>query len=129
MFEDEQPPAKKSTDYTGTLIGAMLLPVFFLFAYLGKAEIGFTVCLVLAMIMIAIKLRWRLRKYVWFWTTIALILLLHIPLFFIVRWPQTNIPTIFYSMPLGIMDFLLISGAIGLAEKLFLKGSSGNEEG
>jgi hypothetical protein len=128
MFDDEQPPPKEPADWTGTKIGFGLLPVFFLFVYFGKADMGFTVGLVVGITMIAIYLRWKLRKHVWFWATIAFILLLHIPLFFVVRWPDTNIPTIAYSMPLGITDFLLISGAISLAKKIFSKGSSSDDE-
>jgi hypothetical protein len=37
-------------------------------------------------------------------------------------------PTLFYTMPFGIADFLIISGALGLAEKLFSKGSSPTDE-
>ena len=37
-------------------------------------------------------------------------------------------PTLFYTMPLGIADFLIISGALGIAEKLFLKNASADEE-
>src|SRR5579863_5192711 len=107
MFEQiEEPKEKKRTDWTGTVIGLMLLPVFFLLVYLGKAEAGFTVVLVLGMILLAIKLKWRLRKYVWFWATIAVVLALHVPFLFIVRWPDTKTPTIAYSLPLGIVDFL-----------------------
>jgi hypothetical protein len=130
VFDYEQPSSeqKGTADYTGLIILALVAPLFFLFVYLGKPEMGFTVCLVLGLNMIAIKLRWKLRKHVWFWAPIAFILLLHIPLFFIVRWPQSNIPTIAYSLPLGITDFLLISGAIGLAQKLFSKDSSADGE-
>jgi len=130
MFDYIEPPPENEepTDYTGLIIGAMLLPVFFLFVYLGKLDMGLTVFIVLGAVIFAIKLRWKLRKHVWFWAAIAFILLLHIPLFFIVRWPQTNIPTIVYSMPMGIIDFLLIMGAIGLADKIFSKGSSSNDE-
>ncbi len=88
MFQYEQPPPKEPANYAGTAIGAALLPVFFLFAYFGKAEMGFTVCLVLAMIMVAIYLQWKLRKHLWFWAAIALILLLHVPLLFAIPWPQ-----------------------------------------
>jgi hypothetical protein len=130
MFDYIEPPPenKEPTDYTGPKIVAILAPVFFLFVYLGKAEMGFTVIIVLGMVMAAIKLRWKLHKHVWFWAAIAFILLLHIPLLSIVRWPDTKIPTIFYSMPIGFVDFFLIMGAIGLAEKLFSKGSSSNDE-
>jgi len=124
MFDYETPQKKSSADWSGTIIGVMLLPVFFVFVYLGKAEMGFNAMLVLGLAMIAVKLRWRLRKHVWFWATIALILLLHIPLLFIVGWPQSNVPTIAYSLPIGIVDFLLITGALSLAEKVFSKDSS-----
>jgi hypothetical protein len=106
----------------------ILAPVFFLFVYLGKAEMGFTVVLVLGMILLAIKLQWRLRKHIWFWVTISVVLAFHIRLFFVVRWPDTKTPTIAYSMPLGIADLLIISGAIRLSEKLFLKDSSSNDD-
>jgi hypothetical protein len=123
MFDDQQLPAeeKEPVDYTGPKILAFLAPVFFLFVFLGKAEMGFTVIIVLGMTTLAVKLRWRLRKYVWFWATIVLILALHVPLFIIVRWPDTKVPTIAYSLPIGIADFLIIMGAIGFTEKLFLK--------
>jgi hypothetical protein len=128
-FDNHSPPEQQGrADWTGTIIGALLLPVFFSFVYLGKAEMGFTVCLVLGMVMIAIKLRWNLRRHAWFWVTIAVILILHIPLLFIVRWPETNIPTIAFSMPLGIADFWLTIGGIGLAEKVFSKGHSSDQE-
>jgi hypothetical protein len=116
------------TDYTGLIILAMVAPVFFCFYYFGKADIGFTACIVLGMAMFAIKLRWKLRRQAWFWVTIALILALHIPFLFIVRWPQTNIPTIAFSLPLGIADFLLIRGAISLAEQVFSKDHSSDDE-
>lgn len=129
MFDyEEAPKEKRSTDWTGPIIVAMLAPLFFLFVYLGKAEMGFTACLVLGMFMIAVRLRWKLRRYAWFWGTIAFILLLHIPFLFLVHWPQSNVPTIVYSLPLGIVDFLLISGAISLAQKAFMKNSSSDDE-
>src|SRR5487761_577288 len=87
MSDYDSPKEKKPTDYTGLIIGAILIPVFLLFAFLGKKDMGLTVCIVLAVTIIAIKLRWNLRKHVWFWLTIAFILMLHIPLFVIVRWP------------------------------------------
>src|ERR1700719_3948094 len=106
MFEqldapkEERPSEGRAPDYTGLKIVGIVAPLFFLFVYLGKAEMGFTVVLVLGMILLAIKLQWRLRKHVWFWVTIAVVLAFHIPLFLIVRWPDTKTPTLVYSMPL-----------------------------
>ena len=83
MFDYEAPKEKGRADWSGTIIGAMLLPVLFLFIYLGKAEVGFTARIVLAMFMIAVKLRWKLRRYAWFRVTIAFVLLLHVPFCFL----------------------------------------------
>ncbi|MDR3560861.1 MAG: hypothetical protein P4N59_05405 [Negativicutes bacterium] len=128
MFDYEPPEDKEPVDYTGLLIGVMVAPVFFLFTFLYNADAGLAACIVLAVILFAIKLRWYLRKHVWFWAIIAVILALHVPLVFMVRWPQGHAPTLFYTMPLGIADFLIIQGAVGLAEKVFAKGSSSNDE-
>ena len=116
-------------DWTGLIVAACLSPVFFAFVYLGKPELGFTVAIVLGMATIAIKSRWKLSRYSWFWATIALVAAIHIPFLFLVHWPTTNVPTIAYSMPFGVADFLLISGAISLAEKLFSKNNVSDDEG
>jgi hypothetical protein len=128
MFDYDRPAEKERADWTGLVITAVVAPVFFLFAYLGKPEMGFTAIIVLGLSIFAVKLRWKLRKHVWFWAIIGIILALHVPLLFIIRWPHTSVPTIAYSLPLGMMDFLLIMGSIGLAEKLFSKDSSSDEQ-
>jgi|SRR5579872_6888597 len=124
MFDYESPKPKEPTDYTGLKIGAMSLPVFFLVAFFINADAGLAASIVSCVILFAIKLRWHLRKHIWFWVIIAIILALHVPLLLMVRWPQGNAPTLFYTMPIGIADFVIISGALRLAEKLFLKDSS-----
>jgi len=128
MFDElDEPQEAHRTDYTGLRILGILAPVFLFFVFLDKAEMGFTVILVLGMVMLAIKLQWGLRKHIWFWATIAFVLALHVPLLFLIRWPGTKTPTIAYSMPFGIADFLIISAAIRLSKRLFLKSSSSNE--
>jgi hypothetical protein len=129
MFDYESPKPKQAVDYTGLKIVAILAPVFFLITFLSNADTGLAACIVLGMIMLAVKIRWNLRKHIWFWAIIAIILVLHVPLAFMVRWPQGNGPTLFYTMPVGIADFLIILGATGLAERLFSKGVSSNDEG
>ncbi len=124
MFDYDPPKAKEPADYTGLKIVAVLAPVFFLITFLANADMGLTACIILGVIMLAIKIRWNLRKHLWFWAIIVFVLALHIPLVFVVRWPHGNIPTIAYSMPIGIADFLITLGAIGLAERFFSKGSS-----
>lgn len=128
MFDYESPKAKEPVDYTGLKIGALVAPVFFLVTFLYNADAGLAACIVLGVMLFAIKIRWHLRKHIWFWAIIALILALHIPLVFMVRWPQGHAPTLFYTMPLGIADFVIISGALRLAESLFSKDSSPSSE-
>ena len=127
MSDDDSPKAKEPTDYAGLKIGAILLPMLLLFIYLGKADMGLAVSIVLGVITVAIKIRWNLRKHVWFWAIIVFILALHIPLFLIVRWPQGDLPTLFYTLPFGLIDFLIISGILGLTEKLLSKDSSSTD--
>ena len=126
--EQDSMERRRRTDWTGIIVTALMSPVFFLFVYLGKAEIGFTAYIVACVAAVAIKLRWKSRKHLWFWVTIALVLVVQIPLLFIVRWPRTNVPTIVYSVPFGIVEFLSISGALRLAQRMFSKGDySGHE--
>jgi hypothetical protein len=127
MFERDPREAKELTDYTGLKIGAILLPILLLFIYLGKADMGLTVFIVLGVSIVAIKIRWNLRKHLWFWLIIVSIFALHIPLFFIVRWPQGKVPGLFYGLPFGLVDFLIISGALRLAEKLLSKDPSSDD--
>jgi hypothetical protein len=64
-----------------------------------------------------------LRKRFWFWAIIVLLLLLHIPLLFLFRWPRGLngwLPAI-GALPIGLADVLLILGAVGFVEKFILK--------
>lgn len=128
MFDYDPPKEKEPVDYTGLKIVGILAPVFFLITFLSNADMGLAACMVLGMVMLAIKIRWRLRKHLWFWAIIVLILALHVPLIFVVRWPQGKVPTLFYTLPLGIADFLIILGAVNVAEKFFSKDSSSSSE-
>ena len=128
MFDNVPPQGKDATDYSGLKILAFLAPVLLLFIFLGNADMGLTVCIVLGMIMLAVKVRWNLRKHIWFWAVVVFVLALHVPLFFVVRWPQGNLPTIFYTMPLGIADFLIISKALDLIGKILSKNASSSDQ-
>ena len=123
VFDYEDTKDKRRADWTGLLITAIVSPVFFVFVYLGRPKMGFTAVIVLGLSIFAVKLRWRLRRYVWFWVTIIVVLALHVPLLFFIRWPETRVPTLAYSLPFGILDFVLTTVALNLAEKLFSKSS------
>ena len=128
MFDYESPKAKEPTDYTGLKIGAMVAPVFFVVTFLYNADAGLAVSIVSVVILFALRSRWYLRKHLWFWAIIAVFLALHVPLVFMIRRPQGNVPTLFYTMPIGIADFLIISGALTLAEKLLSRESSPDDK-
>jgi hypothetical protein len=49
---------QKRTDYTGLIILAIVAPVYVLFIYLDKEELGRSVAIALGMTMVAIRVRW-----------------------------------------------------------------------
>ena len=135
MFDDyeQQQSSEESeddsdeVDYTGLKILASVIPVFLLFIFLGRAEMGFAVSVGLGMIILAVKLQWEKRRYIWFWATIVVIFALHIPLFLIARVPKTKLPTLGLSLPIGVLDFAIIWGALRIAEAVFSKRSSSSD--
>ena len=127
MFDYETPKEKEPVDYTGLKLAALVAPVFVLVTFLYNADAGLAAYIVVGVMVFAIKIRWYLRKHIWFWAIIAVIFALHVRLVFMVQWPK-NAPTIFYAMPIGIADFLIISGALKFAENLMSNGSPSNDE-
>jgi len=121
--ENEQQPKKKRTDYTGVIIAAILAPVYLIFYLLGHEEMGRSVFIVLGMTMLTIRVRWDLRRRFWFWAVIVLVLALHVPLLFLVPWPQGYhgwLPAI-GTLPIGIADVLIILGVVRFVEKVIVK--------
>ena|SRR5665213_200332 len=115
---------KKPTDYTGVIILVLVLPVYFSFdVFLGQEELGRSVAFVLAMVLLAIRVRWDLRKRVWFWAVILFVLLLHVPLLFLFRWPHGFhgwLPA-YAMLPIALAEMLIILGAVGFVEKYIVK--------
>jgi hypothetical protein len=114
MTENQE---KKATDYTGVIIGAILLPVVLLSIHLGQESLGRSVCICLAALMVAIRIRWDLRSHIWFWGIIVLLLALHTPLFLLIRWPHGLVPAV-VMLPVAIVDCLIFLGVVQLVEKL-----------
>jgi hypothetical protein len=114
---------KKTTDYTGVIIGAILLPVVLLSIHLKQESLGRSVCICLAALMVAIRVRWDLRHHIWFWGIVVLLLALHAPLFFLIRWPQGWVPA-FVMLPIAIVDCVIFLGVVRLIEKLTKHGQS-----
>jgi lysylphosphatidylglycerol synthetase-like protein (DUF2156 family) len=121
-----EPKEKKRTDYSGVIIGAILLPLLLTFIHFGKEDIGRSVFICLGAVMLAIRIRWDLRKHFWFWAIIVLVLLLNLPLILLVRWPSGWVPAI-EQLPLAVAECLITVGAVRLGEMLMGKTQPPNE--
>ena len=93
------------------------LPILVLFAYLGEIRRGETAWFCTGMIVLAIRTCWDLRKHVWFWMTVAIVILLHVPLVLFFPWTTKNYPGI-SLLPVGFLDYAIVYGCIKLAEKV-----------
>jgi hypothetical protein len=130
LFDKDNPGAEpqksKATDYTGVIIGAILCPVFFFFRYIGKTDLGLNVGLCLGMFLFAIRIRWDLRTRPWFWIVVTLVLVLHVPLFFLIQWPDTWVPGA-ALLPFGIADLLIFLGVVRFVENFIVKAPPPDE--
>ena len=113
------------TKYTGLIIAALVAPVYLLFFYLGKPDIGLTAFYCLVTILVAIRIRWDLRKHAWFWVVMTVVLALHVPLIVFWRWPDRWIPGI-ALLPFAVADCAIILGIVRVAERL--AGAQGGED-
>jgi hypothetical protein len=132
LFEEinsdaDDPEEPKPTDYTSTIILAILLPVLLFFWYIGKFDMGMNVAIVLGMCLLAIRIRWDLRKRFWFWGVVLFVLALHVPLFFLIQWPHEWVPGV-ALLPIGLADLAIILGAVKFVEKFIVKSSPQDED-
>jgi hypothetical protein len=125
--EEKDPERQKSTDWTGVIIGAALLPLLFYFRHIGKTDLGLNLCICLGMNLIVIRLRWNLRKHIWFWGVMALVLAIEIPLVINIQWPQEWVPGV-ALLPIGLAGALIALGAIGFVQKFIVKDVPRDEE-
>jgi hypothetical protein len=109
----EEPRPTKNHIYLVTL--AVGFTVIELFRRFGRIDLGMNVAVCLAMCIIAIWIRWDLRRRLWFWVVVALLLALHVPLFFLIKWPHRWVPGV-ALLPIGIADLLLFLGAVQFVE-------------
>ncbi len=131
MFEQiedtkEEQEEKKRTDYTGLKIVGLIAPVYLIFVYFHKPDMGLAVSIVLGMTILAVKIRWDLRRHAWFWVSILLVLALH--LYLLMRLPQRIVAALgtlhaIGLLPIGVADLLITLGVIWVGEKLFSNGS------
>lgn len=111
---------KKQPDYSGVVIGLLLLPVLLLFIHFDKGEIGRSICIDLVGFLYAIKTRWDLRKHFWFWGILVIVVALHIPILLYIPWPGGWVPAV-AATPFAFASFLIIIWLVGLVERFTLK--------
>jgi len=120
---DEQKP----TNYTGVVVGAIMVAVLIVFQNLGNYELGLSVSICTGMTIFAIILRWDLRRKPWFWGVIALISAIHVPLVLMVPWPLKTFNRL-SLLPIALADLLIILGPVYFVEKFIVKASPSDDE-
>ena len=91
-------------------------PVFFLFAYFGDPGRGRAAAISVGVMVIAVRACWDLKNNLWFWMTVAIVAGCHIPVVLFVPWTSKSYPG-YALLPIGVLDFALIYGAIRLVDK------------
>lgn len=82
----------------------------------GGAAMGWTCCTIVT--VVAAKLRWELKREWWYWMALALGIGLQIPMVLLLPWDKPYL-TGTGGLALSIPGFVLTSGCIWLAEKIF----------
>jgi hypothetical protein len=114
-------PSNYLTKKWSWLAALFSLPLLFLFVYLGDQGRGLAAMVGGIAIVTAIRFRWDLRKRVWFWATVTVLVLAHVPLILLVKWPNVSMPPV-SLMPYGVLDFAIMYGCIKLVEKAMTRG-------
>lgn len=114
-------------DLTAVVILGTVLPVYGVFLWSGKPEIGRAASVCLGMFLVAIRIRWDLKGCSWFWAAVVSLLVLHLPLLVYVPWPGGRIPGV-GLLPFGLADCLIILGVIRLLEGFIKKSAHRGDE-
>jgi hypothetical protein len=113
----EETRERKHPDLTGLIIGLSMVPVYILFASLGRQDLALSACVVSIPISLAVRIHWDLRKRIWFWAVMAIILALHASVIIHFQWPRRWLPGM-ALLPVALADFLITMGVIRVAQML-----------
>ena len=100
----------------GLLAAICTSPLFIVSAYLGDPGRGQAAWVSAGGIAIAARFLWDLKNRVWYWMTLAVIVLLHVPMIMLIPWPFRQLSYI-ALLPAGLLDFAIAYGIIRLVEK------------
>lgn len=89
---DGKSPFDRLTKKTAVVALLCALPFFFFFAALGDPAKGRAAAGCVGISVFVVWIRWDLRRRVWFWATVAILVVLHVPLVLFIPWTNTNYP-------------------------------------
>jgi uncharacterized membrane protein YjgN (DUF898 family) len=94
---------------------ALTSRLFLLFYQLGQSGNGRAAWFSSFTIILAARVRGELSRYRWYWTTLAAIVVLHVPLILFVPWTAKWIPS-FLILPFCVIDGIAILAVIQAVE-------------
>jgi hypothetical protein len=106
--------------------GICTSPLFILFAYFGDPGRGQAAWVCALAVAVAVRFLWDLRTHAWFWITVAVTVLLHIPLIALIPWPLKQL-TYVALLPAGFADFAIVYGVLRLIENMIDRSDSGEQ--
>jgi hypothetical protein len=92
-----------------------MVPLFFLFAFLGDPGRGRAVAICLGVTMTALRACWNLKRYPWFWMVLAVIVALHVLLVLSVHWNDKSYPG-YTLLPFAVLNYGVVYGCFKLIE-------------
>jgi hypothetical protein len=117
MTEDHVKSAGVFTRKKAFIVIALMLPIFFFFAWLGDPGRGRAAFISGSMYACIVVITWDLKQHAWYFPTLFILLLANIFVVMHFSWSDASFPgrTL---MPVGVADILISYGAIKLVEKL-----------
>jgi hypothetical protein len=98
------------------------VPIFILFCFLGKWEMGIGAWICSGLVFLVMRTRWDLRKHVWFWIAVAFGFVLQAPIVLLIPWGNRNLTGI-SLLPVAVLDYGLVYGCVKVAELLMTRNA------
>ena len=110
---EEKNPFDRLTTKTAFVVMLCGVAVFF---SIPNPAMGRAAAISITMIVTAVWMRWDLRKRIWFWATIAVLVLLHVPIILLVPWSNVNYPGV-VLLPQALLELAVAYGCVKVVER------------